>query len=600
MSSSTVKDISETAPAPEPGPTPSAMAKTEQQEPVAPPNTARYLPGLLGLTPPCLVRVLEHLRPLDGPLQLSISSKTVHALMKTEVAFVQFWRSVLYSKQIDYCGNYQVLSAARRELVEQHFGPMAVVAALACPDCAECGSFTSNFNLLACARSCVKCWQCTDSAANGRNSASPFALCSASFAKAHFLLTDGDLKRGAAISLSVQDPTRAHGLTTDKTTILLVRDAKRLSELRWGSAQALAAEKVRRWDSSSRALQQQRTVCLTNYVCLNQAYAPMLSQHALYGLEFCIIAPDMLDASLPSIFVTHDTLAQVQAKHPHAAQHGCSIHANIIDAFVEAREKAGCCVVVDMAADLDEHYQLCDAVKCAAVLANRETANVGGTLQRNTILIYNDVKIVGTDRCCITSTTACFWVCKNALVEMHQLDLETNSVVSPTLVLCGFSKLVGCEVNNTGSGYGVLLHGQRNELVDCAVRSNSECVHVKCPCPLSVDAVILEGCDLIYGPQGLDWAIIDECHTVAEANAWVMESELSNDIEQEDDDDEDDDEDDEDDEMAEERQALCNAYGYNNMDMEGYGYSYGGEDDGVFVYFGQDGDEPCPGCGRFH
>ena len=136
---------------------------------------------------------------------------------------------------MDRFGCYQEkIPAERRRAVERHFGCMRVVAALITNKRGNCGKYADGFNVLACARSCQTCWMCDDGGEKGLNSSSPFALCAVGFAKMHYLITDGDIKKGEIFSLAIEDPTKAHGLMNSKMTILLENEARKLGESKYG------------------------------------------------------------------------------------------------------------------------------------------------------------------------------------------------------------------------------------------------------------------------------------------------------------------------------------------------------------------------------
>ena len=513
---------------------------------IAPPGTPRALhKGLQGLgagVPANLVKICEFLAVREV-LLLSTISKTMHTVMKEDPAFHHFFRLTLYGPLVDKYGLYQEkVPMAYRQACEAHFGAMAVVSALITSKCSACGEFGANFNVLSCSRACFSCWCCKDGGEKGRDSTSPFAICSLAFAKNHYLLRDSDVKKGRLFSLAGDDPSKAHGLMCTKMTVVLVKDAAAIGRDRYGGEQGLEDEKCARWAASEKEkpMTLETAAAQTNYFCRNQRSYEMVKVSSVYGLSTSVYIPGILSAE-PTIFVTDATAEEVSAAWPSAtaekfAEGKCKIFANAVDAFseVQACRAGGLTVVIDKSVSLGQDFRHCDQEKCKLLLDAREGMTVGETPQTDTIVLSFDVKIVGTPRGRISSSNACFWAHKYTMVVIDGLSMSTGFGVgnSPTLVLGGIAELTDCSIRSSGYGYTMLAHGRSLQFTDCTIASeNFMCLHIETESPFFPSCLNLKGCSLSYPEESESWYFTNGQQTDAE-KAWRVSVEKNNEIEQ--------------------------------------------------------------------
>jgi len=486
---------------------------------VAPPNTPRYLAGgIMGLEATCLMLVSEMLSPVEA-LSLAYSSKAMLDIFASSLAGKAFWKTLLYSLSTDVFGTYSQIPVDQRELVEGYYGCMQIVASISSNKCQHCKKHTSNFNILSGTRSCTACWSCADGGDAGRSSMSPFAICSVSFAQQHHLLTTGMIANGELPVLLVDDPSCAHGLRKDTVTVCLVRDAKVLGEKRWGEG---GGEKpvAFRTRNKGQAKSEVKKRAEINVLCRNQRSWYMQAAKEAYGLHR-VVGPEEL-AALPSIFVTHDSSAQVAAKYDHVTPETARIFNNLVEACTEAMKKPGSTMLIDMQIDLEQHFASCDKVKCALAMSNRTNFDVGETIQSDTIHIFEDVKIIGTSRASISSPNAIFWVQDFVRLDVEgPLRLTTNGDAwhwgegmqqdfSPCIVANGIATFTRCSLESTGAGYVVLAHGQRNMFSDCKLAgSGLGILHLNAP---NVSSIVFSGCEISHPANSnfSGWAFCDD------------------------------------------------------------------------------------------
>ena len=465
-----------------------------------------------------LLNVASWLSPLEA-LRLAYSSKDLLATFsETTRESKQFWHEMLYNSELSLFGCYsEIVPLEVRAKVEGFFGAKRVVCALASNKCGNCGTFSTSFNALACQRACLDCWMCSDGGERGRQASSPFAICAAGFAKSHFLVTDGDFTKKKIFGLEIVDATKAHGLMSDKMTICLVSQARQIGEARYGGPEGVAAEQQLRY-AASQAKGRKTPAQMAeqwNFLCRNQRSRDMLAVASSYGLFADVLTPNMLTAP-PTIFLTRDSEEEISARYPNAtaeafANRTCAIFSNIVEAFAVARGRPGCTVVIDMAVSIGAHFRDCDKEICAVPLATRDSMTVADTTQSNTIAIYNDVKIVGTKKGSITSSTACFWVGKKVLCEMEGLNLTTSTHgedMSPCLVLNGFCSLTRCSVTSDGGGYAALVHGRFNAFDDCDVSSSVGCGAFHVNLTKFPEGLRIKGCRIRHACSS-EWAFHD-------------------------------------------------------------------------------------------
>ena len=482
----------------------SSKTKDGNQVAIAPRGTVRRLQGLLGLDGCCLMLIAEMLSPIDA-LTLAHTSKNMLSCFTDTDEGRAFWKGLLYSKEIDPFHRYaEGIPLEQRKMVEKVHGAIRVVSALVVNKCDRCRGYASSFNVLACARGCESCYQCLDSGKNGLGSKSPLALCSVGFAKKSFLVTDGQLK--TAPTLRVAD---YRGGT--KSTVMLVRDAVKLGESRWGGRRGVADELKRRSENSKN-----HADARANNICAHQRFHSEFTRSSA-GHHAQIVGPEELCAP-PTIFVTNGSPKQVSKQWPTASENdfkagSCSIRSNLVEAFALARLSPGSTVVIDKHCDLDEDFSTCDKDKCACSLRNRNTFDVGGVKQRSMISIWEDVKIVGTARSSIHSTTASFWIQENVVADFSSLSITTSDHgYSPNIVnqegIASFSK---CRFDAQG-GYCVLMHGKLNSFVDCTfVNRGIGVFHFNLPKHRFDESVVIYGCNLnfVVG-NALEWAFFED------------------------------------------------------------------------------------------
>lgn len=475
--------------------------------------------SLTGLGRANILRVASMLSPLEA-LKLAHSSKELllDTLSETTRESKQFWHEMLYSSEVSLFGCYsEMIPQEVRAKVEEYYGAKRVVGALVSNKCGNCGKFSTSFNVLACQRACIDCWACSDGGERGRNATSPFAICAVHFAKSHFLVTDGDFVKKKIFSLDIVDATKAHGLMSDRMTICLVKEARQVGEARYGGPEGVAAEQQVRY-AASRAKGRKTPAQMAeqwNFLCRNQRSRDMMMVASSYGLYADIMVPNMLTAP-PTIFLTRASEEQITARFSNAtaeafANRSCTIFSNIVEAFVHARGRSGCTVVIDMAVSIGAHFRDCDKEICAVPLALRDSLTVADKKQDSTVIIHNDCKIVGTAQGRISSSTACFWVGEKVLCEIEGLNMTTSTHgddFSPCLVNNGLCKLTRCHVTSDGGGYSALLHGRFNSLYDCDVSSSAGCgaFHVKVD--KFPEALSIKGCRIEHAADS-DWAFHD-------------------------------------------------------------------------------------------
>jgi len=170
-------------------------------------------------------------------------------------------------------------------------------------------------------------------------------------------------------------------------------------------------------------------------------------------------------------------------------------------------------MIIDMHCNVGVHFDSCDKEKCALLLSCRDDLIAGGTAQRNTILIRQDIKIIATRRGSISSTTACFWLFERVRAVIEGLSMMTHGShdiddgnCSPVFVNSGFAKLTNCSLVSDGMGYSSLVHGEMNEFYDCQLSSPGFSVfHFNAPhCERSI---VIRGCTIEH-TQG--WAFMED------------------------------------------------------------------------------------------
>lgn len=171
--------------------------------------------------------ILEILKTLDikSLLQLSICNKNIRSLVMFEKKSSFLWRSAIYL--YDEWKSYELnVPSILRDQIESFHGYYKIAMALHSSLCIDCSNHTSGFNILVCARVCSRCW-----ILENQN-----RLCSMTFAKTHFLLTNKMILQNLFV-LSVNDSTKK---------LVLVNKAKDLSHEKFGGSDGLAAEKTSR------------------------------------------------------------------------------------------------------------------------------------------------------------------------------------------------------------------------------------------------------------------------------------------------------------------------------------------------------------------
>ena len=280
-----------------------------------------------------LADVVEYL-DFDNIRSLSCANKSILNDVCTLPAMELVWRSLLYSAVIDEWKEYEInIEKERRDLIEKHFGCRKVALAVKSNTCSSCGSFTANLDLMTCSRACSDCWKCKDSGERGQ-SMSPFALCTLSYAKQHYLLSDSDIAKNLLV-WQVNDPDRCHGLLNEKIKVVNEKKVKDVAIEKFNSMDGLAQEKTARslksenkWidkcdaakaDGKSappmpdqvRKEREKRKPNHTNFVCVNQRYGKLYHHSERYGYYKGMYGTNhtvnISPQSLPTIIVTDAT-----------------------------------------------------------------------------------------------------------------------------------------------------------------------------------------------------------------------------------------------------------------------------------------------------
>ena len=128
------------------------------------------------------------------------------------------------------------------------------------------------------------------------------------------------------------------------------------------------------------------------------------------------------------------------------------------------------------------------------------------------ICILEDVKIVGTARSSIHSSTAIFWIHENVVADISSLSMTTSADDnSPNVVIAeGIASFSKCRFS-AEDGYCVLVHGMLNAFNDCEFESRGPGVfHFKIPKERFDESVVINGCDLRYVYNGFEWAFFED------------------------------------------------------------------------------------------
>jgi len=459
----------------------------------------------------------------------------------------EIWKK--YLPDVDEWKGFDKIPEDQRKLMEVCYGYRKICAMLQSGACRECEGGGAYINAISCERTCLKCWQSRDCGEHGTEGASRSQMCSVTYAKNRYMITDTDVK--SICVLKVEDASKAHGLLGTKMNVMLVPDAVRLAIKRHGSLDtveakktvkhALAMEKYRAklsdyeatmeahrreireaqgqagdtydaalaaWRARFRAAASpqdyaacgqapsyaslglecvdtshierpklkhptapKKSEATWNFVARNQRARTMGLVHDKYGLHKAAPPAELAQRGGKVYVCTEATdLAAVEAKF---ASFGnvLGIGENLFEVIHDAHH--GATVVVDMRCDLRKMATACAKEKGTS-LSKHFGCTVGGTEQTSTLMLHEDIKLVGAPGSLIFSDTACLWVSSDSqLVQIESLrfrtqpasaggrDEQTNR--SPCLVLSGGHCVVkDCviEMGAGGSGNAMLAHSK--------------------------------------------------------------------------------------------------------------------------------------------
>ena len=406
-----------------------------------------------------LVRILGHEHELlrevasycayRDVVALSLVDRGATALL-TEVDDV--WKNFL--GDCDDWDGYEKIAADQREMTERAYGVRRVCAALRSGACAECGHGATWFNVMTCARTCLRCWRCLDSGDHGTDGAAPSQLCSYSYAKDRYLITDKDLK-GVAV-LKVDDDTKAHGLMMTKMSVVLVADALKAAVAKHGSEDTLEAKKavkrataqlkhdakVAEYQTAHKAWYAQPFGMKSmddfpkypksppsdtkwNFLARNQRCWDMMKVSERYGLWGCAPPAALTPTKRAKVYVVTDDDAAV-AKHKFA-KHGDvqGAWSNIFEAAHDI-DKSGSVLVVDKKCDLRLMEPACDEAKLSASVRDCG-CTVGSTAQIHTLSLNTTIKVVGTPRGSVVSDHCALWIsAPDVFVDLEGLRVRVE------------------------------------------------------------------------------------------------------------------------------------------------------------------------------
>lgn len=200
---------------------------------------------------------------------------------------------------------------------------------------------------------------------------SPFALCTLSYAKQHYLLSDSDIAKNLLV-WQVNDPDRCHGLLNEKIKVVAEKKVKDLAIVKFRNMDGLAQEKTARslksenkWidkcDAAKadgkaappmpdqvRKEREKSNPNHTNFVCVNQRYGKLYHHSERYGYYkgmygtnhtfnispqslATIIVTDATDEELGSIYEGYDitrfvppSIQKVQSEDKEVSSSGSS------------------------------------------------------------------------------------------------------------------------------------------------------------------------------------------------------------------------------------------------------------------------------------
>ena len=440
-----------------------------------------------------LADVVEYL-DFDNIRSLSCANKSILNDVCTLPAMELVWKSLLYSAVIDEWKEYEInIEKERRDLIEKHFGCRKVALAVKSNTCSSCGSFTANLDLMTCSRACSDCWKCKDSGERGTDSMSPFALCTLSYAKQHYLLSDSDIAKNLLV-WQVNDPDRCHGLLNEKIKVINEKKVKDLAIEKFSSMDGLAQEKTARslksenkWidkcDAAKangksappmpdqvRKEREKINPVYTNFICVNQRYGKLYHHSERYGYYKemygtnhtvnispqslpTIIVTDATDEELGSIYEGYDITRFVPPPRPNLL-----VYTNLVDAICCCGRNDFSIIVIDKNCNIPEMIQTA-APHDLKEYVIRTGLSVGNIEQTNSITLFSSIMISGTDNCNLVSTSAIFW--------MSQMESRQH---------CYFKNLNMLVDNENGpSDYSPCIVGNkcRIEMKNCTLRCNT-------------------------------------------------------------------------------------------------------------------------------
>ena len=389
-------------------------------------------------------------------------SCTNHSISRESASDI-IWKKILYSNIIDEFKDYEVkIEQEIRDKLERFFGCKKVALAVRSNTCSSCGKYSSNLNLLDCSR---VCFDCLNEGSHGIDSKSPFALCTTDYAKTHYLLSDSDISSQLFVwSLNEhkdykydyddEDYYYSHSecwkLLSDKIQIVLQKKAKALAHEIFGGEEGLEAEKVARAEKSEKKwideceeaekngksvpempdLVQRENIDVS-IVCAN---CNILVNSKRYGFYLDIYGTKSLEdvspTAAPTIIVTDATDEMLRTRYPGyeitrfmppsaaAAQATTAavtltsslpkleVHENLVRAFVSAKQYTLASIVVDKKCDITE-------MKKAAGDIDDDpsyTPYLYDQYQKNTIVIRQPTRVIGTSNGSISSDYSIFWV----------------------------------------------------------------------------------------------------------------------------------------------------------------------------------------------
>jgi hypothetical protein len=408
-----------------------------------------------------LVRILGHEHELlrevasycayRDVVALSLVDRGATALL-TEVDDV--WKNFLGG--CDAWDGYDKIAGDQREMTERAYGVRRVCAALRSGACAECGHGAVYFNVMTCARTCMLCWACRDSGDHGTEGAAMSQLCSYSYAKDRYLITDKDLK-GVPV-LKVDDDSKAHGLMMSKMSVVRVADALKAAVAKHGSEDTLNAKKaVKRATAKLKhdAKVVEYNTALTawraqpdgtksisdypkypksppsdtkwNFLARNQRCWDMMKVSERYGLWGCAPPAALTPTKRAKVYVVTDDDAAV-AKHKFA-KHGDvqGAWSNIFECVHDIIDSAGSgsVLVVDKLCDLRVMEPACSKEKESAT-ARHCGFTVGDTPQVHTLSLDATLKIIGTPKGSIVSDHCALWVTSKVFLDLEGLRVRVE------------------------------------------------------------------------------------------------------------------------------------------------------------------------------